>query len=62
MQCITQEVCKVIVSNIWSEFVNFPEKVDQMVTVVSQMEESGYFPVYLVEWMAAIKRERSIII
>ena len=28
VQCITQEICKVIVSNLWSEFVNFPETVD----------------------------------
>ena len=42
-QCITQEVCKVIVSNLWSEFVNFPEIVDQMLTAILQ-----------VEWMAVI--------
>ena len=28
VQSITQEVCKVIVINLWSEFVNFPETVD----------------------------------
>ena len=39
VQCITQEVCKVIVSNLWSWFVNFPETVDQ---------------VHLVEWMSVI--------
>ena len=42
-RCITQEVCKVIVSNLWSEFVNFPEIVDQMLTAILQ-----------VEWMAVI--------
>ena len=43
-QCITQEVCKVIVSNLWSEFVNFPETVDQMLTVISEMEDKWQFP------------------
>ena len=28
VQCITQEMCKMIVSNIWSQFVNFPETVN----------------------------------
>ena len=44
VQCITQEVCKVIVSNLWSEFVNFPETVDQMLTAISQMEDKWQFP------------------
>ena len=39
VQCITQEVGKVIVSNLWSQFVYFPEKVDQMVTANLQMED-----------------------
>ena len=39
VQCITQKVCEMIVSNLWSEFVNFPETVDQMLTAISQMEE-----------------------
>ena len=36
---INLEVCKVIVSNLWSEFVNFPEKVDKMLTAILQMED-----------------------
>ena len=40
VQCITQEVCKVIVSNIWSEFVSFPETVDQMLTVILQLKDT----------------------
>ena len=44
VQCITQEVCKVILSNIWSEFVNFPETVDQMLTAILQMEDKWQFP------------------
>ena len=44
VQCITQEVCKVIVSNLWSEFVNFPETVDQMLTAILQMEDKWQFP------------------
>ena len=43
VQCITQEVCTVIVSNPWSEFVNFPETVDQMLTAISQMEDKWQF-------------------
>ena len=37
VQCITQEVCKVIVSNLWSEFANFPE-------TISQKEGKWQFP------------------
>ena len=44
VQCITQEVCKVILSNIWSEFVNFPETVGQMLTAILQMEDKWQFP------------------
>ena len=43
VQCITQEVCTVIVSNPWSEFVNFPETVDQMLTAISQTEDKWQF-------------------
>ena len=43
VQCITQEVSKVIVSNLWSEFVNFPETVDQMLIAISQMEDKWQF-------------------
>ena len=39
VQCITHEVCKVIVSDSWSEFVNFPETVDQLLAAISQMED-----------------------
>ena len=44
IQCITQKVCEMIVSNLWSEFVNFPETVNQMLTAISQMEEKWQFP------------------
>ena len=44
IQCITQEVCKLVVSNLWSEFVNFPETVDQMLTAILQMEDKWQFP------------------
>ena len=37
--CITQEVCNLIVSNLWREFVNFPETADQMLTSISEMED-----------------------
>ena len=37
VQCITQEVCQVIVSNLWSEFANFPE-------TISKMEDKWQFP------------------
>ena len=33
-----------IVSNFWSEFVNFPETVDQMLTAILQMEDKWQFP------------------
>ena len=44
VQFITQEVCKVIVSNLWIDYVNFPETVDQMLTAISQMEDKWQFP------------------
>ena len=44
VQCIFEKVCKVIVSNLCSEFVNFPETVDQMLTAISQMEDKWQFP------------------
>ena len=44
MKCINQETCKVIVSNIWNEFVNFPETVNQMLTAFSQMKDKWQFP------------------
>ena len=44
VQCITQEVCKVIISNLGSEFANFPETVDQMLTAILQMEDKWQFP------------------
>ena len=43
VQCITQEVCKVIVSNLWSEFVNFSETVDQMLAAILQMKDKCQF-------------------
>ena len=39
VQYITQEVCNMIVRNLWSEFVNFPETVEQMLTAILQMED-----------------------
>ena len=39
---ITEEVFKKIV-NIWSEFVNFPERVEQMRTKISQLEDNWQF-------------------
>ena len=44
LQCITQEVCKGIVSNLWSESVNFPETVNQMLTEISQIKGKWQFP------------------
>ena len=44
VQCITQEACKVFVSNLWSEFVNFPETVNQILTAILQMEDKWQFP------------------
>ena len=39
LECITQEVCNVIVSNLWSEFAYFPETIDQMLTAILQVED-----------------------
>ena len=50
--CITQEVCNVIVSNLWSEFVNFPETVDQCSQQFPKWRINDNFPVHLMEWMA----------
>ena len=44
VQCITQEVCKVIVSKLWNEFVIFPETVDQILIAVLQLEHKWQFP------------------
>ena len=44
VQYITQEGCKVIVNNLWSKFVNFPETVDQMLTAILQTEDKWRFP------------------
>ena len=44
LQCITQEVYKVIFSNLWSQLVNFPETVDQTLTAILQMEDKWQFP------------------
>ena len=43
--CITQEVCNLIVSNLWREFVNFPETADQMLTSISEMDDKWQFPI-----------------
>ena len=43
VECINQEVCKVTVSNLWSEFVNFPGTVDQIITAISQMQDKCQF-------------------
>ena len=40
MLCITQEIFKVNSTNIWSEFVHFPERVDQMQTEISQLQDN----------------------
>ena len=42
--CITQEVCKVTVGNLWSQFVNFPLKIDQILTTTSQMGDNLHLP------------------
>ena len=39
LEFITQEVCKVIANDLWSEFVNFPETVYQMIAAILQVEE-----------------------
>ena len=46
VQGITQESYKVIVSNIWSEFVIFPETVDQMLTVIFKYEIKMRWNIY----------------
>ena len=33
-----------IVSNLWIEFVNFPETVEQMLTAILQGEDKWQFP------------------
>ena len=38
IQNITNEVCSVIVSNLWHKFVIFPESKDQMLRVIFKME------------------------
>ena len=68
VQCITQDVCKTIVSNFWSEFVNFPEQWSRFtaisaITAISKMEDKWQFSIF--QWnvfAAEMKRERSIII
>ena len=68
VQCITQDVCKTIVSNLWSEFVNFPEQWSRFtaisaITAISKMEDKWQFPIF--QWNvfeAEMQRERSIII
>ena len=44
LEFITQEVCKVIANDLWSEFVNFPETVYQMIAAILQVEEKWQFP------------------
>ena len=51
---ITQEVCTVIVSKLWSESDNIPEIVEQILKAISQIDKNGNFLVNLVEWMAVV--------
>ena len=44
VQFITHELFKVIVSNHWSEFDNFAQTADQMLTEILQMEDKYQFP------------------
>ena len=44
VQFITQELFKMTVSNHWSEFDNFPQTTDEMLTEISQMEDKYQFP------------------
>ena len=44
IQNITNEVCSVIVSNLWYKFVNFPESEDQILRATFQMESMYQFP------------------
>ena len=44
IQNITNEVCSVIVSNLWLKFVIFPESEDQMLWVTFEMESMWQFP------------------
>ena len=41
---ITNEVCSVIVSNLWHKFVSFTESEDQMLRSISKMESMWQFP------------------
>ena len=44
VQFITQELFKMTVSNHWSEFDNFPQTTDEMLTGILQMEDKYQFP------------------